>query len=56
MSWLIFLGELGLIAYLTMRAYGDGMSSLPFMLSDFYLSFFCSRCHGGAVCGESSME
>ena len=30
MSWVIFLGDLGLIAYLTMKAYVDGMFCLPF--------------------------
>lgn len=28
MSWVIFLGDLGLIVYLTMRAYIDGMLRL----------------------------
>ena len=32
MSWVIFLGDLGLIAYLTMRAYVDGMFCLLFLL------------------------
>lgn len=39
MSWVIFLGDLGLIAYLTMRAYVDGMFRLLSPLSSFYPYF-----------------
>lgn len=54
MSWVIILGDLGLIAYLTMRAYVDGMSCLSFMLCGYH-SFY-SRCGDVAVRRGSVVE
>lgn len=47
MSWLLFLGDLGLIGYLTMRAYKDGMIPIP--IPDPHVFHTCWRWIGGVL-------
>jgi len=48
MSWVLFLGDLGLIGYLTMRAYKDGMIH-PSSVPDPYVVPTSSGCGGDAL-------